>query len=115
MSSCIFCKIANKEIPSEFLYEDERVFVVRDLHPKAPIHILVIPKRHIASLIDLQDSDRDLATHLLFTLPKIAVAHGLVKGFRTIINSGVGGGQEISHLHCHLIGISSVYGPTAGS
>ena len=104
MSDCIFCKIANKEINSNFVYEDESVVAFRDLNPQAPQHILIVPKKHVANITELDD--KDLAAHI-FTevVPKIAAEVGVDKsGFRIVINTGEEGGQTVNHLHVHLIG-----------
>ena len=101
---CIFCKIANKEINSNLLYEDESVVAFRDLNPQAPQHILIIPKKHVANITELDD--KELAAHI-FTevVPKIAKEIGVAEsGFRLVINTGEEGGQTVNHLHIHLIG-----------
>ncbi|TQV74655.1 histidine triad nucleotide-binding protein [Aliikangiella marina] len=104
MNDCLFCKIDKGEIPSEKVYEDDDVFVIRDIAPKAPVHLLVIPHKHIASLNDLLPEDEALMGRIMLLLPKLAKAHGLTAGFRTIINTEKGGGQEIFHIHFHLLG-----------
>lgn len=104
MSDCIFCKIANKEINSNLLYEDESVVAFRDLNPQAPQHILIVPKKHVANITELDD--KELAAHI-FTevVPKIAKEIGVAEsGFRLVINTGEEGGQTVNHLHIHLIG-----------
>ncbi|MDX1824310.1 MAG: histidine triad nucleotide-binding protein [Thiohalomonadales bacterium] len=104
MNDCLFCKIVAGEIPSETVYEDEQVVVFRDINPKAEIHLLVIPRQHIASLDDLTPEQDALMAHMLRVLPQLAKAQGLDNGFRTIINTGKDGGQIIFHLHMHLLG-----------
>lgn len=104
MSDCLFCKIAAGEIPTEFLFEDDRVVVFRDLYPKADTHLLVVPREHIASLNELENQHEALIGHMMRILPQLAEQEGLETGFRTIINTGQGGGQEIFHLHIHLMG-----------
>lgn len=104
MTDCIFCKIIQKAIPSKTLYEDDRLVVFEDIFPKAPVHLLVVPKRHIDSLSELTEKDSELIAHLMLKLPEIAQAQGLTKGFRTVINTGRAGGQEVFHLHIHLLG-----------
>lgn len=104
MSDCIFCKIANKEINSNLLYEDESVVAFRDLNPQAPQHILIVPKKHVANITELDD--KEIAAHI-FTevVPKIAKEVGVAEsGFRLVINTGEEGGQTVNHLHIHLIG-----------
>lgn len=104
MSECLFCKIIAGEIPSDKVYEDEYLYAFKDIYPKAQVHVLVIPKQHIESLAALTDEDAALMGHLTLALPKIAAALGLAEGFRTIINTGRGGGQEVFHLHAHILG-----------
>ena len=104
MNDCLFCKIVAGEIPSETVYEDEQVVVFRDINPKAEIHLLVIPRQHIASLDDLTPEQDALMAHMLRVLPQLAKAQGLDDGFRTVINTGKDGGQIIFHLHMHLLG-----------
>ncbi len=104
MSDCIFCKIIAGDIPSKKVYEDELIYAFNDIAPKADVHVLVIPKQHIARLDQAQPSDAELLSHLLLSLPKIALLKGLETGFRTILNTGPGGGQEVDHLHFHILG-----------
>lgn len=104
MSDCLFCKIVAGEIPSDTVYEDEHCIVFKDLYPKAQVHLLVVPREHIASLKEIDTSHDALMAHMMRLLPKLAEEHGLDSGFRTIINTGPGGGQEIFHLHIHLLG-----------
>ena len=104
MSDCIFCKIVAGELPSTRVHEDEHVIVFKDLYPKAPVHLLVVPRLHIASLNEIAPADDALIAHMLRLLPGLARAQGLKNGFRTIINTGAGGGQEVPHLHIHVLG-----------
>lgn len=104
MEDCLFCKIERGEIPSERVYEDDDVFVIKDIAPKADTHLLVIPRKHIGGLNDLLPEDKDLMGKIMLLLPEIAKQQGLGLGYRTIINTGKGGGQEIFHLHIHLLG-----------
>lgn len=104
MEDCIFCKIIKKEIPSEIVYEDEKIIAFKDINPAAPIHILVIPKKHIASLIELEKCDEELIGKIYAVINKIAEEQGVSKkGFRVIVNCGEDGGQEVGHLHFHLL------------
>lgn len=103
-SGCLFCKIISQEIPSELIYEDEHIVAFRDINPKAKVHVLVCPKKHIDSLAHLEAGDHHAIGHLTLKLKDIAHAQGLEKGFRTIINTGKGGGQEIDHIHYHILG-----------
>lgn len=110
MSDCLFCKILAGEIPSEKVYEDDRVYVFRDIYPKADVHLLLIPRVHVASLNELDETHDELMAHMMRLLPKLAKEQGLDSGFRTIINTGKGGGQEVFHLHIHLMGGSHLPG-----
>ncbi|MEO5573767.1 MAG: histidine triad nucleotide-binding protein [Gammaproteobacteria bacterium] len=104
MSDCLFCNIASGKIPTQTVFTDERVVVFKDIHPRARVHLLVIPRVHLDSLEDLTAEHDDLIAHMMRLLPRLARAQGLQNGFRTIINTGAGGGQEIAHLHIHLLG-----------
>lgn len=105
MSDCIFCKIINKEISSTIVYEDEKIIAFKDINPVAPVHVLVIPKKHITSLIELEDEDKNIIGDIYLVINKIAKELGIAeKGFRVIVNCGEDGGQEVKHLHFHLIG-----------
>ncbi len=102
---CLFCKIVAGEIPSEKVFEDERVTAFRDINPVAPTHILIVPNEHIASVNDLSLDDRELVGHLFTTARDLAQEEGVAEsGYRLIINNGPDGGQEVFHLHLHLIG-----------
>jgi histidine triad (HIT) family protein len=104
MSDCLFCKIAAGDIPSDRVYEDDQVIVFKDIYPKAKVHLLLVPREHIASLNEVDESHDALMAHMLRLLPRLAREQGLDDGFRTIINTGPGGGQEIFHIHIHLLG-----------
>ena len=104
MEQCLFCKIAAGEIPSDRVYEDDMVLAFRDIHPQAPVHVLVIPKKHIASIDDLGAEDADLAAHLLCTIPAIARKLGLGNGYRVVSNCGQDACQSVRHLHFHILG-----------
>lgn len=108
MTDCLFCKIAQGQIPTEFVYQDDHVVVFKDIHPKARVHLLVTPKVHIKNLMEASNDQADLLSHILLLLPKLAKQQGLTDGFRTVINTGAGGGQEIDHLHVHLLGGSAL-------
>lgn len=103
-NNCIFCKIAAGEIPATFVHQDQEIIVFQDIHPKAPVHLLIVPRIHIKNLDDAQPKDGQLLTNMLMLLPKLAREQGLAEGFRAICNNGPGGGQEIDHLHFHLLG-----------
>ncbi|NHZ64445.1 histidine triad nucleotide-binding protein [Massilia genomosp. 1] len=114
MTDCLFCKIAAKQIPSSIVYEDEELLAFKDIHPAAPVHLLVIPKVHLATLSECNESHAALLGKLLALAPKLAKEHGCevsydadgkpAGGYKTLINSGPDGGQEVYHLHLHLIG-----------
>ena len=104
MENCIFCKIAKKEIPSTAVYEDEHLLAFRDLNPQAPEHILIIPKQHIPRIEDLREENTELMGRLLVAAKKIADELGLKKGYRLVFNNGPDGGQEVEHIHLHLMG-----------
>ena len=104
MSDCIFCKIVAGEIPCRKVYEDEDVLAFHDIHPVAPVHFMLIPKRHVDSLAECDDSHRDVLGKMLLLAPRLAKEQGLADGFRIVINTGRGGGQEVFHLHVHVIG-----------
>ena len=113
MSDCIFCKIANKEINSNVVFEDDMVIAFRDLSPQAPEHVLVIPKKHIVSINEFQATDKELAAHILVdVVPKIASDLKIAEsGYRVVINTGDDGGQTVHHLHVHILGGRSMTWP----
>jgi histidine triad (HIT) family protein len=102
--NCLFCKIVRGEIPCKKVYEDADVLVFHDINPVAPVHFMLVPKLHIASLLDAGEAHAALLGKMLLLAPKLAREQGLAHGFRTVINSGKGGGQEVFHLHIHVIG-----------
>ncbi len=105
MSSCIFCRIIEGSIPAKIVYQDEHTLAFDDINPQAPVHTLVIPKRHVASVQDLGESDQALLGRLLLTCTKIAKDKGLSEsGFRVVANTGLDGGQTVLHLHFHVMG-----------
>ena len=101
--ACIFCKIIANEIPSKKIYEDDDVIVFNDIKPIAPVHFMIVPKQHIVSLAECQLSEQILLGKMLLLAPKLSTELGL-KGFRTMINTGRKGGQEVFHLHIHVFG-----------
>lgn len=104
-SECIFCRIASAEIPAAVIYQDDAVVAFRDISPQAPVHVLLIPRQHVASLADLGPEHAELAGRLLTAVPRVAeAAGGLEDGFRMIVNSGKAAGQTVWHLHLHLLG-----------
>ncbi|MDK4525445.1 histidine triad nucleotide-binding protein [Kingella kingae] len=104
MSDCIFCKIADKQIPASVVYEDEQMLCFKDINPAAPVHLLLIPKVHFDSLAHAQVEHETLLGKMMLRVPKIAANAGLTNGFKTQINTGKGGGQEVFHLHIHILG-----------
>jgi histidine triad (HIT) family protein len=114
MDNCIFCKIATKQIPASIVYEDDDLLAFKDINPAAPVHLLVIPKQHVATLSDCTDGHAELLGKMLALAPRLAAEHGCAVtvdadgqrsgGFKTLINSGPDGGQEVYHLHLHMYG-----------
>ena len=104
MSDCIFCKIVRGDIPCRKVYEDDEFFAFHDINPVAPVHFMLIPKLHLASLQEVDASHTALLGSMLLLASRLAKEQGLDHGFRTVINTGRGGGQEVLHLHLHVIG-----------
>ncbi len=105
MSTCIFCRIIDGDIPAKILYQDEQAVAFEDINAQAPVHLLVIPKRHVASVQDCDGEDRALLGHLLLTCAKVArMKHVTESGYRIVTNTGADGGQTVSHLHFHVLG-----------
>lgn len=103
--NCIFCKIATGEIDSEIVYQTDQVVAFRDLNPQAPTHILIIPRRHIATINELAETDTDVVGRLYLAAKKIAAAEGLAEpGYRVVMNCNAGAGQSVFHVHLHLLG-----------
>ena len=102
--NCIFCKIVAGQIPSKKVHEDDQVLAFHDINPWAPVHVLVIPKQHIATLADVGPEHQGLLGHMLALAPRLMRELGVVNGFRTVINTGRDGGQEVYHLHMHVMG-----------
>lgn len=102
---CIFCNIINRKLPSEFLYEDDTVVVFKDIHPHAPIHLLIVPKKHIRSINDLGEDDKSIVSETIDIAKIMAVKAGISRsGYKLLFNVEKGGGQVIFHLHLHLMG-----------
>jgi histidine triad (HIT) family protein len=104
MSECIFCKIIAGQVPCKKVYEDDEVLAFHDIHPFARVHFMLIPKAHIASLADCGPEHERLLGRILTLAPKLAREQGLEAGFKTLINTGRGGGQEVFHIHVHVFG-----------
>lgn len=102
---CLFCKIINGEIPTDFLYKNENMVVFRDINPQAPIHLLIVPNKHIRSVNDLTDTDKPILSEMMMIAKEMAKKEGVSSsGYRVFINVEKGGGQIIFHLHMHLVG-----------
>lgn len=108
---CLFCKIIEGEIPSDCLYEDDEVYVFKDIDPQAPVHFLVIPKKHIDSLDEMEDADGPLIAHVFQVIRDLAKREGLEKGYRVVHNIGEDGGQSVKHMHFHVLGGRSLNWP----
>ena len=109
---CLFCKIIKGEIPSNKVYEDDAVFAFRDIEPQAPVHILIIPKEHIASANELNDENSAIVGHIFSVAAKIAKSEGIAEGgYRIVNNCGADGGQTVGHLHFHMLGGRSLAWP----
>lgn len=104
MDKCLFCAIADGEIPSKKVYEDESVLAFYDIAPAAPVHILVIPKKHIGSIAELTSSDSEIIGHVFEVIKTVAEEAGLENGYRVVSNVGEDGGQSVKHLHFHILG-----------
>ena len=101
---CIFCKIANNEIPSKKVFEDEKILAFYDLNPQAKVHVLVIPKLHIACADEINEENSDYVAHIFAKIPEIAKLAGITNGYRVITNCGEDGCQSVKHLHFHVLG-----------
>ncbi len=111
----IFSRIIDGEIPGEFVYQDEQVVAIRDVNPAAPVHLLVIPRKPVASVAELEDEDLELAGRLLLVARKLAEQEGLAsRGYRIVINTGKEGGQTVPHLHIHVLGGTQMAGHGVG-
>jgi histidine triad (HIT) family protein len=112
MNDCIFCKIARHEIPGQTVYEDDELMAFRDVRPVAPVHILIIPKRHIPSLFEIEENDSPLMGRIVVLAKRLADEDGIAQqGFRLVVNSGEHAGQSVPHIHFHLLGGRSLGWP----
>jgi histidine triad (HIT) family protein len=111
MDDCLFCRIGRGEIPSSKVFEDDEIVAFHDINPARPVHILIIPKRHITSLATLQATDTPVLGRMLAVASTLASENGSPDGFRVIINTGRVGGQEVPHLHAHIVGGPEPVGP----
>lgn len=105
MEDCLFCKIINKEIKSDIVFENDAVLIFKDISPQAPVHLLAVPKEHIESILEIEKLDCRILKELMEAISRIALEKGLDKdGFRVVINTGTGAGQSVNHLHFHILG-----------
>ncbi|MFA5353786.1 MAG: histidine triad nucleotide-binding protein, partial [Thermodesulfovibrionales bacterium] len=105
MTDCLFCRIVDKKIPARIVYEDDLTLAFEDINPQAPVHILVIPKKHISTLLDIQDGDDGIMAHLWKTANTVAKAKGIAeRGFRVVSNCNPESGQTVYHIHLHILG-----------
>jgi histidine triad (HIT) family protein len=104
MSDCLFCKIVEGEIPSKTVHEDDDLIAFHDISPQAPVHLLIVPRKHIVSLDDADDGDAALMGRILLTVKKIAAEQGISGGYRLVNNCGASAGQSVFHIHFHLLG-----------
>jgi len=112
MSDCIFCKIAEKTIPSKIVHEDDRAVAFEDINPQAPVHVLVVPKRHVQSVAELNAAEAGFLGHLLLTGAAVAKQKGIAdSGYRLVVNTGRHGGQTVFHLHVHVLGGRPMHWP----
>lgn len=112
MSDCLFCKIAERKIPAKIIHEDDRVLAFEDITPQAPVHTLIIPKKHISTTLEITDADNALIGHLFQTAARLAKEKGIAeKGFRLVMNTNADAGQTVFHIHLHLIGGRAMHWP----
>jgi histidine triad (HIT) family protein len=104
MDNCLFCRILDGQSPSKIVYEDESVVAFEDIHPQAPVHLLVVPRKHLPSLKEATPEDATLIGHLLVVAAGLARERNIEKGYRTVINNGTWAGQSVFHLHVHVLG-----------
>ncbi len=107
MTDCLFCKMVTGDVPTQKIYEDNHIFVIKDIHPKAKVHLLVIPKLHIDSLNEATEAHAPLLGYMMTSLKNFAKEQGL-ESFRTVVNTGKGSGQTIFHMHLHLLGGNNI-------
>jgi histidine triad (HIT) family protein len=112
VADCLFCRIIDRKVPAKIVHEDDRAVVIEDIHPQAPVHLLVIPRKHLASLGDALAEDEALLGHLLLVAAQMARERGLAaQGYRTVFNNGAGAGQSVFHLHLHVLGGRTFHWP----
>ena len=111
MPECLFCRIIEGKTPAKIVYQDERAVVIEDIHPQSPVHLLVLPRKHLASLKEAATDDEALLGHLFLVAAQLARERGMEKGYRTVINNGTGAGQSVFHLHVHVMGGRNFHWP----
>ena len=111
MTDCLFCKIIDKEIPSDIIYEDDQVLAFNDINPQAPVHFLVIPKEHIKSTDEIDETHKSLMGHIIYVAAKLAEENELDAGYRIVNNCGSQGGQTVDHIHFHVLGKRNMQWP----
>lgn len=111
LKDCLFCKIIEGEIPSDIIYEDEKVIAFKDINPQAPVHFLVVPKGHIKSVNEIDKSHKELMGHIIYIASKLAKENGLDEGYRLVNNCGKQGGQTVDHIHFHVLGKRNMQWP----
>ena len=111
MSDCIFCRIVERKLPAKIVFEDETAVAFEDVNPQAPVHLLVVPRRHVATLGETEPKDEGLLGHLVAVAARLAEERGLDSGYRTVMNNGAGAGQSVFHLHVHLLGGRTFHWP----
>ena len=112
MDDCLFCKIIDRKLTGKIVHEDEHAVAIEDIHPQAPVHLLVLPRKHLGSLKEAATGDEALLGHLHLLAAKLARERGLeLRGYRTVINNGVGAGQSVFHLHIHVLGGRAFHWP----
>ena len=111
MSDCLFCKIASGDIPADFVLETENVVAFRDIDPKAPTHVLVIPRKHFDNAAELANSDKSLMAEVMQATVDVAALEALAEGYRIVTNTGTDGGQSVNHVHFHVLGGRSLNWP----
>ncbi len=104
MSGCLFCRIVEGTVPAKVVFQDEQALAFEDINPQSPVHVLIIPKRHVTSLQEVEAADQALLGHLVLTCNRVAAQKGLSSGYRLTVNTGRDGGQTVAHLHFHVLG-----------
>lgn len=105
MSDCLFCGLIRGEVKGKIVHRDEKVIAIQDINPQAPVHLLIMPRKHVATLLEITEEDKDLVGHIFLVANQLAKAHGVAKnGFRVVINCGPQAGQSVYHIHLHLLG-----------